>query len=67
MSDWNTGGCMGPPEILPIHLKQFWRLRVDLRVVDRVPMMGERTVLPRGLRKHWRRCTQHTRLYSVWD
>ena len=42
---------MGPPEIPPSHLKQFWRVRGDLRVIDRVPKMGERTVVPIGLRK----------------
>ena len=49
-----TGGCIEPPEILPIHLKQFWRFRGDLRVMDRVPMMGERTVpvVPNYLFEH---------------
>ena len=31
---------------------QFWRVRGDLRVMDRAPMMGERTMVPRGLRRH---------------
>ena len=34
----------------------------DLRVMDRVPMMGERTVVPRGLRRQ----VLET-LHSVWD
>ena len=62
LSDWITGGCVGPPEILPIHLKQFWRVRGELRVLDRVPMIGERTVVPRGLRRQ----VLET-LHSVWD
>ena len=51
LADWITGGCMGTPEILPIHLKQFQRVRDDIGVMDRVPMMGERTVVPRSLRR----------------
>ena len=49
LADWITGGCMRLPKILPIHLKQFWSVRGDLRGMDGVPMMGERTVVLRGL------------------
>ena len=30
LADWVTGGCICPPEILPIHQKQFWRVGVTL-------------------------------------
>ena len=36
LANWITGGCMGPPEILPAHVKQFWRVRGELRVMDQV-------------------------------
>ena len=51
LADCITGGYMSQLEILPSHLKQFWRVRGELRVLDRVPMIGERTVVTRGLRR----------------
>ena len=45
LADLIKGGCMGTPKILPSHLKQYWRVRGDLRVMDRVPMMGEKTMV----------------------
>jgi hypothetical protein len=50
LSDWISGGCVGPPESLPAHLKQYWRVRHDLRLMEEVPMLSDRTVIPRGLR-----------------
>ena len=50
LSDWISGGCIGPPESLPDYLKQYWRVRHDLRLLEEVPMLSDRTVIPRGLR-----------------
>ena len=50
LSDWILGGCEGPPGELLDHIKQYWRVKNSLRVVERVLMMGERTVVPWGLR-----------------
>ena len=42
---------MGPPESLTDYIKQFRRVKHLLRVMEQVPMMGERTVVPSGLRR----------------
>ena len=49
LSDWIIGGCVGPAESLPHHIKPFWRLREQLTCVEYVPMCGERTVIPEKL------------------
>ena len=51
LSDWIGGGCIGPPESLPDHIRQYWRVRDKLRLVEMVPMMEERTVIPAKLRQ----------------
>ena len=51
LSDWISGGCSGPPESLPDHIRQYWRVRDKLRLVEMVPMMEERTVIPTKLRE----------------
>ena len=51
LSDWISGGCVGPPESLPEHIRQYWRVRGRLRLVEMVPMLEDRTVVPVKLRK----------------
>ena len=51
LSDWISGGSSGPPEGLPDHIRQYWRVRDKLRLVEMVPMMEERTVIPTRLRE----------------
>ena len=51
LADWIPGGCLGPAESLTDYIKQFRRVRHLLRVMDQVPMLGERTVLPKELRR----------------
>ena len=51
LSDWVSGGCTGAAEELPSHIRPYWRLRDSLRCVLKVPMFGERTIIPKGLRK----------------
>ena len=40
---------MGPPENLPMHIKQYLRVRDKLRLVESVPMLEDRTVVPSSL------------------
>ena len=51
LGDWIIGGGAGPHESFPDYGKQFWRFREKMRVMDMVPMMGERTVILKGLRR----------------
>ena len=51
LSDWISGGCVGPPDCLPGYIRQYWRVRDKLRLVERVPMLEDRTVIPVKLRK----------------
>ena len=37
LSDWIIGGCFGPAESLPLHIKPFWRLREQLSCVEYGP------------------------------
>jgi hypothetical protein len=37
LADWIAGECQGPPENLPVHIKQYWRVRDRLRLVESVP------------------------------
>ena len=48
---WISEGCPGPIGDLPETLRQFWRVRDGLRLVDGVAMYGDRTVVPEQLRK----------------
>jgi hypothetical protein len=50
LADWIEGGCRGLPEDLPLYLKQYWRVKNKLRLVESVPMMVDRTVVPVKLR-----------------
>jgi hypothetical protein len=50
LADWISGGCIGPPEMLPDHIRQYWRVRDKLRLVESVPMLDDRTVVPNKLR-----------------
>ena len=47
----DTPYCPGPVGNLPEELRQYWRVREDLRVLDVVAMYGDRTIIPQGLRK----------------
>ena len=51
LSDWVSGGCIGPPESLPDHIRQYWRVRDNLRLVEMVPMIEERTLIATKLRQ----------------
>ena len=50
LADWIEGGCGGRPEDLPLHLKQYSREKNKLRLVESVPMLVDRTVVPVKLR-----------------
>ena len=50
LADWISGGCIGPPEMLPDHIRQYWRVRDKLRLVESVLMLVDRTVVPNKLR-----------------
>ena len=50
LADWIAGACQGPPESLPVHIKQYWRVRDRLRLVESVPMMEDRTIVPASMR-----------------
>ena len=50
LADWIGGGCTGPPESLPDHIRPYWRVRTKLRLVDMVAMLDDRTVVPIKLR-----------------
>jgi hypothetical protein len=52
LSDCICGGCIciGPPEMLPDHIRQYWRVRDKLSLVESVPMLDDRTVVPKKLR-----------------
>ena len=51
LSLWISKGCQGPPENLPGHIRQYWRVRDKLRLVEMVPMLEERTIIPIKMRK----------------
>ena len=51
LSLWISKGCQGPPENLPGHIRQYWRVRDKLRLVEMVPMLEERTIIPTKMRK----------------
>ena len=65
LADWILAGCLGSAESLTDYIKQFRRFRHLLRVMDQVPMLGERTVIPKELRC-WTHCTQRIRGSSEW-
>jgi hypothetical protein len=45
-ADWISGACLGPPESLPVQIKQYWRVRDRLRLVESVTMMEDRAIVP---------------------
>ena len=47
---WISTGCPGPIDQLHEKLRDFWRVRESLRLVDGVAMYGDRTVIPEKLR-----------------
>ena len=47
---WIRDECPGPLDQLPENLKEFWRVRARLRIVDGVAMYGDRTIIPEMLR-----------------
>ena len=49
--DWIEGGCMGNKEDLSALVQEYWGIRDYLHVCTGVPMYGERTIVPRGLRQ----------------
>ena len=48
---WIEEDCPGPVGDLPDILRQFWRVRESLRVLDGVAMYGDRTIIPQGLQR----------------
>ena len=34
LADWISGGCTGPPEVLPDHIRLYWRVRDIVSVLD---------------------------------
>ena len=50
LATWISGGCTGPPKVLPDHYRLYWRVKAKLRLVDMVPMLDDRTVVPLKLR-----------------
>jgi hypothetical protein len=52
----------GPPEVLPDHIRQYWRVKAMLRLVDVVPMLDDRTVVPIKLRDQF----LETKVCSAW-
>ena len=48
---WIEEACPGPVGVLPDGLRQYWRVRESLRVLDGVAMYGDRTIIPQGLRQ----------------
>ena len=50
LAEWVQGGCHGPPEGLPLHLREFWRVRDKLRILEGGPVLEQRTVIPKNLR-----------------
>ena len=52
---WIAEACPGPVGDLPDELRQFWRVRENLRVLDGVAMYGDRAIIPksRGRRCYW--------------
>ena len=48
---WIAEACPGPVGDLPDELRQFWRVRENLRVLDGVAMYGDRAIIPKGLRQ----------------
>jgi hypothetical protein len=51
LAAWITGGCQGPLTSMPATLHPYWRVKHSLRVLDGVPMLEERTVIPVSLRR----------------
>ena len=47
---WIRNECPGPIDQLPEKLKDYWRFRASLRLVDGVAMYGDRTIIPETLR-----------------
>jgi hypothetical protein len=59
---WIICRCQGPLTSMPATLHPYWRVRHSLRVLDGVPMLEDRTVIPVSLDKYWRHCTLLTRV-----
>ena len=34
IAEWISGGCTGPPEVVPDHIRLYWRVSDKLRLVD---------------------------------
>ena len=47
LRDWIIAGCPGGFQTLDEHKRLYWTIREKLRVHDGVPMLGDRTVIPR--------------------
>ena len=50
LKQWINNGCNGPFEYLDEDLKPYWRIRSQLRTLEDVPMLNDRTIIPRNLR-----------------
>ena len=50
LANWISGRCMGPPEVLPNHIRQYWRVKAKLRLINMVPMLDDRMIVTSKLR-----------------
>ena len=47
---WIMAGCPGPLNLVPVESRPYWNVRQELRILDGVPMLGDRTIIPDKLR-----------------
>ena len=48
---WIEGGCLGAKGDLTEAIQEYWGVKDELHVSEGVPLYGERTIVPRGLRQ----------------
>ena len=51
LKQWIENGCQGQIDDLDEDMRPYWRSRTDLRILDGVPMMNDRTIIPPNLRQ----------------
>ena len=51
LTQWINAGCPRPADQLPEQIRPYWNVRQSLRVFDGVPMMGDRTIIPKEYRR----------------
>ena len=49
--NWIEGGCLGTKGDLTEAVQEYWGVKDELSVSEGVPLYGERTIVPRGLRQ----------------